>query len=110
MRTPRLTPAAVEYLDGRPLLLRGSTRHGCCGGRVVLPVAEVGPPDDPDGYRRSVRGDVNWFVDPQLGDDLGGWTIDAHGIGRWKRLLIDGTQGVDPDVHRHHPTPPSTAG
>jgi hypothetical protein len=96
MRAPTLTPDAVEHLAGRPLLLRASARHGCCGGHALLPVAEVGPPEDPDGYRTERIGAVTCFVDPLLGDDLGSWTIDAFGIGRFKRLQIDGAQGIDP--------------
>ena len=101
MAAPRLTPAAVEYLAGRPLLIRVSPRHGCCGGLALLPVAEVGLPEDPDGYREELTDGVACFVDPQLGDDLRGWTIDAHGIGRWKRLQIDGAEGLDPSAHIH---------
>ncbi len=99
MSVPHLTPAAVEHLAGRPLLIRVSPRHGCCGGHALLPVAEVGPPGDPDDYRAEVVVGVTCFVDPQLGDDLGGWTIDAYGIGRWKRLQIDGAEGLDPSAH-----------
>jgi len=96
MRTPRLTPAAVAHLAGRPLLLRVSPRHGCCGGHALLPVAEVGSPDDPDAYRTETIDGVTYFVDPRLGEDLGNWTIDASGIERWKRLHIDGAEGVNP--------------
>jgi hypothetical protein len=102
MRAPRLTPAAVGHLGGRPLLLRVSPRHGCCGGHALLPVAEAGPPDDPDGYRREVADGITCFVDPQLGDDLSGWTIDAYGIGRWTRLQIDGAEGLDPSSAEEH--------
>lgn len=96
MRTPRLTPAAIEHLAGRPLLLRASPRHGCCGGHALLPVAEVGPPDDFAGYRVELIDGIAHDVDPRLGDDLSAWTIDVHGIGRWKRLQIDGAEGIDP--------------
>jgi hypothetical protein len=101
MPFPHLTPAAIEHLAGRPLLIRVSPRHGCCGGHALLPVAEVGEPRDPDGYRSEEIGGVSCFIDPQLGEDLGAWTIDAYGIGRWKRLQIDGAEGLDPTTHVH---------
>ncbi len=101
MCAPRLTPAAVEHLAGRPLLIRVSPRHGCCGGHALLPVAEVGTPDDPDGYRTEAVDGVVCFIDPTLGDDLGDWTIEVYGIGRWKRLQIDGAEGLDPVTHDH---------
>ena len=102
MRGPRLTPAVVEHLDGRPLLIRLSPRHGCCGGHALLPVAEAGPPDDPDDYLAQLIDGVTCHVDPRLGDDLGDWTIEVYGIGRWKRLQIDGAEGTDPSSAEEH--------
>lgn len=102
MPTPRLTPAAVAHLADRPLLIRVSPRHGCCGGHALVPVAEVGTPDEPDDYRTELIDGVTCFIDLRLGDDLGAWTIDASGIGRWKRLHIDGAEGVDPSLAEEH--------
>jgi hypothetical protein len=96
MRPPSLTDAAVAHLDGRPLVVRASPRHGCCGGHAAIPVAEVGPPEDPARYQRVEDGPVLCFVDPDLGVDPGVWTVDAAGIGRWRRLQILGAEGLDP--------------
>jgi hypothetical protein len=96
MQPPTLTPAAVEHLAGRPLVLRASPRHGCCGGHALVPVAEVGPPAEPERYQLLDDGPVACFVDPQLGAQASRWGVDAVGIGRWRRLHLDGARGVDP--------------
>ena len=97
MRPPTLTPAAVEHLAGRPLVLRASPRNGCCGGHAAIPVAEVGPPSPPDGYTVTAGGPVRCFLAPELGgQQIASWTVDAVGFGRWRRLHLDGTEGIDP--------------
>ena len=96
MPSPSLTRAAIDHLDGRPLVLRASPRHGCCGGHALLPVAEVGPPAQPDHYTTVQADEVTCFVDPRLSDAVAGWTVDAVGFARWRRLTIDGSQGIDP--------------
>ncbi len=104
MASPTLTPAAVDHLAGRSLVLRVSPRHGCCGGRALLPVAEVGPPAQPDEYDIVQAGEVTCFVDPRLTDAVAGWTVDSIGFGRWRRLHLDGAHGIDPARgvdHRH---------
>jgi hypothetical protein len=102
---PTLTPAAVEHLAGRPLVLRASPRHGCCGGHALVPVAEPGPPADPLRYHRVEDGPVVCFVDPALGTELvASWHVDVVGFGRWRRLYLDGAEGTDParaEEHRH---------
>ena len=92
MSLPTLTPAALAHLDGRSVLLRGSPRHGCCGGSAVLPVAELGPPREPDRYRELHDGEVTWYVEEPLLAAAGGWTVDVVGIGRWRRLVLDGAE------------------
>jgi hypothetical protein len=97
MRSPAMTPAAVELLDGRPLVLRASPRNGCCGGRAVIPVAEIGPPTPPDGYTITDDGPVRCFLAPELaGQQIERWTVDAVGFRRWRRLHLDGTEAIDP--------------
>jgi hypothetical protein len=95
MALPTLSPAAFAHLDGRPVVLRGSPRHGCCGGSAVLPVAEIGPPRQPERYLQRHDGDVTWFVEPSLAELAGRWTVDAVGFGRWRRLLLDGAEPLD---------------
>jgi len=101
---PTLTSAAVEYLAGRPLVLRASPRHGCCGGHAFVPVAEVGPPKEPDRYDLVETGSVTCFIDPSLDSQPDTWRVDAVGFGRWRRLHLDDAYGIDParaQEHRH---------
>jgi hypothetical protein len=100
MRAPTLTDAAVAHLDGRSLVLRASPRHGCCGGHASLPVAEIGPPDEPGRYVVVEAGPVTCFVDRELGVDPAAWQVDAAGVGRWRRLQIVGAEGLDPSHRR----------
>jgi hypothetical protein len=108
-RAPSLTPAAVEHLAGRPLVLRASPRHGCCGGHALVPVAEVGPPVDPDRYQRLDDGPVVCFVERGIGPPAAAWQVDAVGFGRWRRLYLDGADTlstpVHPDRRRTRPAP-----
>jgi hypothetical protein len=97
---PTVTVAAVEHLAGRPLVLRLSPRHGCCGGHALVPVAEVGPPTLADGYRRLDEGGIVCFVDRRLRDEPATWRVDVAGIGRWKRLHLEGAEGVLPETAR----------
>jgi hypothetical protein len=94
--TPTVTAAAVEHLAGRPLVLRLSPRHGCCGGHALVPVAEVGPPSGSDGYRQLDEGEVVCFVDRRLRAEPATWRVDVAGIGRWRRLQLEGAEGVLP--------------
>jgi hypothetical protein len=87
-------PAAAELLAGRPLVLRASPRHGCCGGHALVPVAEVGPPPEPDRYDRLDDGSVVCFVEHGLGTQPAAWSVDAVGFGRWRRLYLDGAAGL----------------
>jgi hypothetical protein len=93
---PVLTAAVVDHLAGRPLVLRVSPKHGCCGGHALLPVAEVGPPHDAASYRSIVVDGVTILVDPRLDDEIAAWTVDAVGFRRWRRLQLEGAEGVDP--------------
>jgi hypothetical protein len=91
---PRVTAAAIEHLGGRPLVVRASPRHGCCGGRALVPVADVGPPAEPTRYTVLDAPGVRCYVDPRLVGDVAAWTIDAVGIGPWRRLYLDGATGL----------------
>lgn len=95
MELPELTSAAAEHLAGRPVVLRGSERHGCCGGRALLPVAEIGPPAQPDHYRQVTDRGRTWYVDPRLALLVGGWTVEVAGLGRWRRLHLAGATPLD---------------
>jgi hypothetical protein len=90
-RGPILTPSAVEHLDGRPLVLRVERRNGCCGGHTVVPVADIGPPAEPERYTAVPTDDeVVCYLDPLLLDVAAAARVDVVGIGRWRRLYLEG--------------------
>jgi hypothetical protein len=93
---PSVTDAALAHLAGRPIVVRSSPRNGCCGGRALLPVAEVGPPADVEHYRRVAVGEAIWFIEQVLMPMAGAWTVDVIGIGRWRRLHLEGAEPLDP--------------
>lgn len=82
-----ITTAARAYLAGRPVVLRSSPRHGCCGGTALLPAVEIGPPDDPGAFELADVLGVEVYVDPRL-DDVEWWTVDVDGLLRWRRLVV----------------------
>jgi hypothetical protein len=89
---PRLTAAALEHLAGRPVHVRASRRHGCCGGAALVPVAEPGSADAPEGVDRFEVSGTTVYVDRRLGGPTGSWVIDADGFARWRRLVVLGAE------------------
>ena len=89
----RITEPARGYLAGRPLVIRGSHRNGCCGGSTTVPVAEPGPPGDPHDYRTEHHAGTLVHVDRRL-TSLDGWSVDVDGLWRWRRLRLDGPHAV----------------
>jgi len=87
---PHLTASARTHLAGRPVHVRSSPRHGCCGGTASVPVAEPGAPVDLDGVERFEVAGIEIYVDRRLSGVGGSWTIDAEGFGRWRRLVVLG--------------------
>lgn len=96
VRPPHLTASAHAYLAGRPVHVRSSPRHGCCGGSASIPVAEPGAPEELDDVERfEVSGTVVYVDQGLLGVDSS-WTIDTDGFARWRRLVV---LGVDLAPH-----------
>jgi hypothetical protein len=90
VRAPHLTESARAYLADRPVHVRASPRHGCCGGSASVPVAEPGAPEQPrDVERFEVSGTVVYVDRDLIGAD-GSWSIDTDGFARWRRLVVLG--------------------
>jgi hypothetical protein len=87
---PHLTTSASDHLAGRPVHVRSSRRHGCCGGVASVPVAEPGAPETLDGVERFEVSGTEIYVDRGLLATKGDWTIDTDGSGRWRRLVVLG--------------------
>ena len=88
-----LTPAARRWTmeRGGAITLRHSTRHGCCGGRARVPVAEAGPPQNPQDYLETAIDGVHVFSPPDfVSDDDRTVTIELAGFWRWRRLVVEG--------------------
>lgn len=89
----RIEPEARRFLAGRGMAvtLRGSRRHGCCGGTGFVPVAEPRPPDAPEGYRATRVDGITVHLphDVTLGDTP--LVIGLDALWRWQRLRVDGT-------------------
>lgn len=90
VRAPQLTASAHAHLAGRPVHVRSSPRHGCCGGTASVPVAELGAPDDLDGVECFEVAGTEVYVDRGLSGAAGSWTIDTDGFARWRRLVVLG--------------------
>ena len=93
MTTITLTGAAREWLSGQggEVVLRLSTRHGCCGGQAAVPVAEPGAPRVADGYTEHEIEGIRVHVADGLGP--GPYHIDVEGLFRWRRLVVEGEMG-----------------
>jgi hypothetical protein len=87
---PQITDSARALLDGRPVHVRSSRRHGCCGGAASVPVAEPGTPQTLDDVERFDVEGTEIYVDQGLPGADGSWTIDTDGFGRWRRLVVIG--------------------
>jgi hypothetical protein len=87
---PQVTASARALLAGRPVHVRSSRRHGCCGGAASVPVAEPGLPETLDDVERFDVSGTEVYVDRALLGGDGSWTIDTDGFARWRRLVVLG--------------------
>jgi hypothetical protein len=89
----RLEPAARAHIAGRggAVTLRGSRRHGCCGGTAFVPVAEPGPPADAEGYRSLEVDGITVFLEADVVAGPDPLLIGVDGLWRWRRLRVEGT-------------------
>ncbi|MBB3183040.1 hypothetical protein FHR95_000564 [Halomonas fontilapidosi] len=81
---------AREWLhkQGGVATVRLSPRHGCCGGRADIAVAEARTPDAPKRYTRLEHDGVVLYIAPTLLDqDL---TLDVEGFLGLRHLFVDG--------------------
>ncbi|MDT8878548.1 CC/Se motif family (seleno)protein [Halomonas saccharevitans] len=85
-----ISDRAREWLrkHGGVAMVRLSPRHGCCGGRADIAVAEARTPDAPEYFTRLERDDVVLYIDPTLVDQ--GLTLDVEGFRGLRHLFVDG--------------------
>ena len=88
-------PGLVPYLmrRGASVTLRASPRHGCCGGTVDVPVAELGAPTNTERYEVIEREGVRVYL--ELGLRRAARepvTVGLEGFGPWRRLWVSGLE------------------
>jgi hypothetical protein len=86
-------PAAREYLQSRggAVTLRGSRRHGCCGGTAFVPVAEPGPPDEPEHYQEHDVDGITVYLERDVAVGPEPLEVGLDELWRWQRLRVEGT-------------------
>jgi hypothetical protein len=91
--TIEIDPAARAFIAARggEVTLRGSRRHGCCGGTAFVPVAEAAPPRDPDAYRRVELDGITVFFEANVTAGPQPLRIGLDTLWRWGRLSVDGS-------------------
>lgn len=89
----RIEPGARDYIteQGGAVTLRGSRRHGCCGGAAFVPVAEPGPPVELEHYRSVDVDGITVFLEKDVTIGSEPLLIGVDGLWRWQRLRVEGT-------------------
>jgi hypothetical protein len=89
----RIEARARDFLEahGGAVTLRGSRRHGCCGGTAFVPVAEPGPPDEPECFRAHEVDGITVYLEPDVVVGPGPLVIGLDELWRWQRLRVEGT-------------------
>lgn len=85
--------AAAHYIQtrGGHILLRRSPRHGCCGGRVFLPVVDLGRPASADDYLTLEQDGVRIHIErPLVFSWRGPLTIGFTQLWGWGKLWVEG--------------------
>lgn len=89
----RIEPGARDHIaeQGGAVTLRGSRRHGCCGGTAFVPVAEIGRPGEPEGYRALEVDGITVFLEADVETGAEPLVIGVDELWRWRRLRVEGT-------------------
>jgi len=90
--TVRIEPDARTWLEARgaAVTLRGSRRHGCCGGTAFVPVAEPGTPAHPERYRMQRVDGIAVYTEDDVAAGPEPLVIALDALWRWQRLRVDG--------------------
>jgi hypothetical protein len=88
-----IEPAAREHLAARggAVTLRGSRRHGCCGGTAFVPVAEPGRPAEPKHFRAHEVDGITVYLERDMVAGPEPLVVGLDEVWRWQRLRVEGT-------------------
>jgi hypothetical protein len=89
----RIEAAARDHIShlGGSVTLRGSRRHGCCGGTAFVPTAEPGPPSDAREYDSVTVDGITVFLRSDVAIGAEPLVIGLDELFRLKRLRVEGT-------------------
>ncbi len=89
----RIDPAAREHIAraGGAVTLRGSRRHGCCGGTAFVPVAEEGPPDEASAYWSAEVNGITVFIREDMEIGSAPLVIGLDELWGLRRLRVEGS-------------------
>jgi hypothetical protein len=88
----QIEASAVSYIgeNGGHVMVRRSPRHGCCGGRVYLPVVNLGRPADTEEYIAIQQEEIVIHVDRVLiQEQHSPLTIGLSRWWRWSELWVE---------------------
>ncbi|MCA1773873.1 MAG: hypothetical protein LC677_15210 [Halomonas sp.] len=88
-----ITPQARDWVarQGGVMMIRASTRNGCCGGSTSVPVADLGEPEDLAGYLSEMKEGIRVYVaeDLRVEHPL---KVRLESFLEFRRLFVDGVE------------------
>ena len=86
-----LADEARRWLAGKDaaLTLRGSLKHGCCGGSARGPVAEASTPRETEKYERRTVDGIAVYLERPVPED-GELTVRVESLFGFRRLFVEG--------------------
>jgi hypothetical protein len=83
--------AALKQKYGAAVTIRTTPRHGCCGGKVLLPVVEPGKPEQSDIWQKIEVDGVEIYYEPGIDIPLGAsLKIGMEKLFVWQKFWIEG--------------------
>jgi hypothetical protein len=92
LQTIRIEREAADYVReyGGHVMVRRSPRHGCCGGRVYLPVVDLGSPAEAEKYLTIQQDEIVIHMDRVLFQEQHmAFIIGLSRWWRWSELWVE---------------------
>jgi hypothetical protein len=85
--------AALKQKHGAAVTIRTTPRHGCCGGKVLLPVVEPGMPENSDTWLKTEVDGVEIYYEPGVEIPQGAsLKIGMDKLFVWQKFWIEGLE------------------